>query len=160
MTAGVLRRPAAFGSAAWSSSGTRPKSTSPWLSDFSGLPSNSCGIIVQKASIGSVSSSTSMPRARAASSLGFDFSRSDALADEIVDLGLVGLQVGHVLLERAQAALARRRGEARERQQLVAALVVLVEALLQHRAEGVPDLAIGLGVLVRRALQLADARGR
>ena len=56
--------------------GIRPKSRSPWLSDFSGLPSNSIGIEVQNASTGSVSSSTSMPRAVAASSFGLDFSRS------------------------------------------------------------------------------------
>ena len=74
-----------------SSSGTRPKSTSPWLSDLSGLPSKPSGIEVQKASTGSVSSSTSMPRARAASSFGFDFRRSGAVADQVVDLGLVGL---------------------------------------------------------------------
>ena len=64
-------------SAALSSiSGIKPKSTSPWLSDFSGLPPKSSGAEVQKASTGSVSSSTSMPRAVADSSFGFDFSRS------------------------------------------------------------------------------------
>lgn len=45
-----------------SSRGIKPKSTSPWLRDFKGLPSNSCGRVVQKASIGSASSSTSTPR--------------------------------------------------------------------------------------------------
>jgi len=53
-----------------------PKSTSPLLSDLSGLPSKSLGIMVQNASTGSESSNTSMPRARAASSFGLDFSRS------------------------------------------------------------------------------------
>src|SRR5262249_20386822 len=59
-----------------SSLGTRPKSTSPWLSDLSGLPSKPSGSAVQNASTGSVSSSTSMPRARAASSFGLDLRRS------------------------------------------------------------------------------------
>ena len=59
-----------------SSSGTRPKSTSPWLSDFSGLPSKPSCCEVQNASTGSVSSSTSTPRARAASSFGLDLRRS------------------------------------------------------------------------------------
>ena len=49
---------------------------SPWLSDFSGLPPKSSGAEVQNASTGSVSSSTSMPRAVADSSFGFDFNRS------------------------------------------------------------------------------------
>ena len=97
LAASVLR------GAASSSSGTRPKSTSPWLSDLSGLPSKSCGIMVQNASTGSVSSSTSMPRARAASSLGLDLQPLDALADQVIDLGLVGPQIGDVLLERARA---------------------------------------------------------
>ena len=52
------------------------KSTSPWLNDFNGLPSKSCVIEVQIASTGSVRSSTSIPRARAASSLGLALSRS------------------------------------------------------------------------------------
>ena len=34
--------------------------------------------------------------------------------------------------------------------------MVLVQAFLEHRAEGLPDLGVGLGVLVRRALELAD----
>ena len=49
---------------------------SPWLSDFSGLPPKSSGAEVQNASTGSVSSSTSMPRAVADLSFGLDFSRS------------------------------------------------------------------------------------
>ena len=65
-----------FSPAFSSSSGISPKSMSPWLSDFSGLPPKSSGAEVQKASTGSVSSNTSMPRAVADSSFGFDFSRS------------------------------------------------------------------------------------
>ena len=63
-------------SALSSSSGIRAKSISPWLSDFSGLPPKSSWPEVQNASTGSVSSSTSMPRAVADSSFGFAFSRS------------------------------------------------------------------------------------
>src|SRR5439155_3774860 len=61
----------------------------------------------------------------------------DAVADQIVHLGLVGLEIFDILLQRA--LVARRGGEARQRQQLFAALVILVDAFLDDRAESVPD---------------------
>ncbi len=99
-----------------------------------------------------------MPRDLAASSFGFDFRRSRAVAGEIVDLGLVRLQVGDIVLQRALLSGGRR--EARQRQQLLAALEILVDAFLDHRAEGVPDLGEGLGILLAQRLQLADHAGR
>ena len=46
------------------------------VTDLNGLPSKEGPEVTQKLSTGSASSSTSMPRARAASSFGLDFSRS------------------------------------------------------------------------------------
>ena len=39
---------------------------------------------------------------------------------------------------------------------VVAPLVVLVDALLEHRAEHIPDLAVGLGVAVGELFQIAQ----
>ncbi len=91
--------------------------------------------------------------------LGIGFQPLRALAHEIVDLRLVGLEVGDVVLERARAVTGRRR-EARQGEQLAAALVVFVESFLEDRAEGIPDLDPGLGLLGRRAFHLADHAGR
>jgi hypothetical protein len=71
--------------------------------------------------------------------LRLDFSRSALSPARIVDLGLVRLEVRDILLERAAGA--GRGVEAREREQLLALLEVLVDAFLQHRAERLPDLA-------------------
>ena len=146
---GLVRgRTSPCSSAFSSSSGIRPKSTSPWLSDFSGLPPKSSGAEVQNASTGSVSSNTSMPRARGRFQLGIRFQPLDAVAGEVIDLGLVGLEVLDILLQRA--FFARRRGEARQRQQFLAPLVILPDAFLDDRAERVPDFGDTLPAPFRR----------
>ena len=78
-----------------------------------------------------------------------------AVADEVVDGGLVRFQVGHVLLERARAARCRGR-KSGQRQQLVAPLVILVQPLLDDAAERLPDLAEALGVVAGQVFQLGD----
>ena len=85
--------------------------------------------------------------------LGIGLQTVEAVAHQIVDLRLVGLQVGHILLDRARR-VAGRRGETRETEQLGAPLLVLVESFLEDRAEGLPDLAERLGILRRGAFQL------
>jgi hypothetical protein len=52
--------------------------------------------------------------------------------------------------------VARRRAEADERQQRLALLVVLIEALLQHGAEIAPELRVVLGRVLGLLLQLAQ----
>ena len=158
MTAGRPRSEAGFCSAAWSSSGTSAEIDVA----LAQRPQRLAVEVLRHhrpEGVDRIGQQQDLDAARPRRlELGIGFQPLDALAHEIVDLGLVGLEVGDILLERAQATFARRRGEARERQELAAALVILVQALLQHRAEGVPDLGVGLGVLVRRALELADAR--
>ena len=85
-----------------------------------------------------------------------DFRRSAALADQVVDRGLIGLQVGDVLLEASADRRLLRGRKARQRQQLVAPLVILVDALLEDAAERLPDLGEAFRVLVREGLQLGD----
>ena len=137
-----------------SSSGIRPKSISPWLSDFSGLPSKSSGAEVQNASTGSVSSSTSMPRAAADSSFGFDFSRSMLSPTRKYTSVWFGLRSAmYCFSDRFSPAVT---GEARQRQQFLAPLEILVEAFLDDRAEGVPDLREILRILVAEAFEFAD----
>ena len=87
-----------------------------------------------------------MPRAVACFQLGIGLQPLDAVAGQKVHLGLVGLQVRDILLQRA--LLARGRGEARQRQQFLAPLKVLVEAFLDDRAERVPDPREILGLLL------------
>lgn len=98
-----------------------------------------------------------MPRARSLE-FGVGFQTLRPLAHEIVDLGLVGLQVGDIVLERAQG-IAMGRGEARQPQQLAAAFPILVEPLLEDRTESGPDLGIGLGIFGGGRLQFADDAG-
>src|SRR5437016_3970244 len=76
--------------------------------------------------------------------LGIGFEPLRAFADQIIDLGLIFFQIGDVLLERTR--LAGRCVEARERQQLVTLLEILVDTFLEYRAEGFPDLAEFFGV--------------
>src|SRR5205085_12005791 len=59
-----------------------------------------------------------------------------------------------ILLERA--LLARCGGEARQRQQLFAALEIFPDAFLDHGAERTPDFGERLGLLLTDAFQLAD----
>ena len=82
----------------------------------------------------------------------------DAVADEIVDLGLVRLEIGDDLLQRT--LLARRRGEARQGQQLFAPLEILVDAFLEDRTEPVPDLGKIVRILVGEAFELRHDPGR
>ena len=59
----------------------------------------------------------------------------------------MGLERGDVILQ-AAPLIGRRRGlEARELEQRIAALEILVDAFLEHRAEHVPDLGVGRGSL-------------
>ena len=64
------------------------------------------------------------------------------------------VEVIDILLQRA--FFARSRGEARQRQQLFAALIILIDAFLDHRAERIPDFRKGLGLLVAETFQLTD----
>src|SRR5206468_2723563 len=62
----------------------------------------------------------------------------DVVADEVVDLRLVWLEISDIFVERAQAVTARR-AEAGQCEQLVTPLVILVETLLENLAERLPD---------------------
>ena len=64
-----------------------------------------------------------------------------AFADQIIDVGLIGPQIRDILLERTRVAGGGR--EAGEREQLVAALEILVKAFLDEAAERVPNLLEG-----------------
>src|SRR4029079_15101066 len=77
----------------------------------------------------------------------------DAVTDQEVDFGLVGLQIRDVLLERA--LFARRRGEPRERQKFLAPLEIFVDAFLYDRAESIPDLGEALRLLFGERLELS-----
>ena len=70
------------------------------------------------------------------------------LGGEIIDRRLVRLEAGDIVLERDGLALGR--AEARDLEELVAPLHVLIEAFLDDRAEGVPDLGEALGHRSRR----------
>ena len=111
-----------------SSSGTRPKSTSPWLSDLQRL---ALEVLRHRGPerIDRIGQQQHLDAARARRlELRIGLQPLGAVADEVIDLGLVGLEVGDVLLERARR-IAGGRGEAREREQLAAPLVILVDAL-------------------------------
>ena len=69
---------------------------------------------------------------------------------------MIRLERGDVIVEAAPAVSSRRGLEARQRQQRVAALEVLIDAFLQHRAEGLPDFPISLRLPVGEPFQLAE----
>src|SRR5262249_28393037 len=72
----------------------------------------------------------------------------DVVARQIVDRGLVLLERGDVLFQAAPRAGRPGGLEAAERQQLLAALEILVDPFLQDAAEVVPDLQVRLGLLL------------
>src|SRR5258708_2981483 len=78
----------------------------------------------------------------------------DAVAGQKIHLGLIGLQVRDILLQRP--LLARRGGEPRQRQQFLAPLKILVDAFLDDRAETIPDLLKIFRLLFGELLQFAD----
>ncbi len=77
-----------------------------------------------------------------------------AFTDQIINLGLVRLEVVDILLQRPR--LAHRGGEARKPEQLFTPLAVFPDAFLEHRAERIPDFRERLAILLRHAFQLAD----
>ena len=77
-------------------------------------------------------------------------------AGEIVDRGLILLQRTNIVLQAAQPFAGRRAVEARQSEQRIAPLEVLVEALLEHGAEILPHLGVGRGIAVGELEQLAE----
>src|SRR5262247_1196130 len=88
------------------------------------------------------------------------FEASDVVAREILDLGLVLLERRDVVFETSPCA--RRAGglEAAQRKQRVAALEIAVDSLLQHGAEIVPNPGVGLGLLLRELVEIAQHAAR
>src|SRR6202022_451451 len=73
---------------------------------------------------------------------------------QIIDLGLVRLQVFGVLLQRP--LLAHGRGEARQRQQFLPPFEVLPDPFLDDRTERVPELGESLRLLIAEVFQFTD----
>ncbi len=135
--------------------GSALMSAAPWVTDLNGLPSKPSAVETQKASTGSGSSRTSMPRARKPSSCGLCGKALEIVAEEIIDRRLVRPQRGDIVGERAPAVADRGRGrKARELEELVAPLGILVEPFLQYGAEILPDLLERLRVVFGRLGQL------
>src|SRR5204862_4043947 len=65
---------------------------------------------------------------------------SDVCSSDL-DFRLVGFEIRDIFLQRARRC-ARSCDKTRERQKLIAPLVILVDALFQHLAECVPNLGI------------------
>ena len=69
--------------------------------------------------------------------LGIGLEPLRALAGKVINLGLIGLQIGDIIFERPVATGGG--GEPRELEERVAPVVILVKALLDDRAERLPD---------------------
>src|SRR5262249_51903875 len=87
--------------------------------------------------------------------MGRGFEAVDVVAHQMIDRGLVLFERRDIVFETSPCA--RRAGglEAAQRKQRVAALEIAVDTLLQHGAEIVPNLGVGLGLLLRELVEIA-----
>src|SRR5262245_62399691 len=92
--------------------------------------------------------------------MGRGFEASDVVTRQIVDRGLVLFERRDVVFETSPCA--RRAGglEAAQRKQRVAALEIAVDSFLQHGAEIVPNLGVGLRLLLRELVEIAEHAAR
>ena len=99
-----------------------------------------------------------MPRLLRRLKLGIGPEPLRALACEVINLGLIGLQIGDIVFERPVAANGG--GEPRELEERVAPFTILVKALLDDRAERIPDFLESIRVLAGEAFELSNNTAR
>src|SRR5262245_9128020 len=84
------------------------------------------------------------------------FQSLDLVAGKIIDRGLIGLERGHIVFEAAPRLTAGGGLETRQREQRIAALEILIYTLFEDDAEQLPDLFVGVRLLVAEPLQLGE----